>query len=335
MPNLSTMTLPELTDLLKRDFLNTSASVVKEFSAQSLFIKDDRTSSTDGDKVLYTEEDSDTFAGSKYEADLAPLGKAGVGYSKQLQARRFGKAVQVTWEMRRYNKYKDVMNKWLNIRMAIPERTELDLSHRLAFAQSVSYTDRDGNLIDLTTGDGLAVVSAVHTLKFSSTTYSNVITGNPAFSRTALETAEGLMATQILNNFGEVKRKNFNKLVFSNQNTTGINLAKELMLSTATINSNQNAGVVNVYKGTYDIVVLPYYATTTTGAIDVAKKNNWFIIAQNGNPAESLQAYYTVWENNNMVEPEKDGQRDTWTYGVRGSYDIGFVSPRGLLASYN
>jgi hypothetical protein len=46
----------------------------------------------------------------------------------------------------------------------------------------------------------LALISTVHTLTGSATTYSNQITGNPQFSKGALENAEKLFVEETYDN---------------------------------------------------------------------------------------------------------------------------------------
>lgn len=191
----------------------------------------------------------------------------------------------------------------------------------------------DGQTVSTVTGDGLALVSASHTLAFSSTTYSNNVSGDPVLSETNLAAAELLASTNILSNYGDKRVMNFNKLVIADY-PTNINLARQILQSTAQI-SAPNAGVENVYKAKYDLVVLPYLATTATGAYNSAKKNYWFLVA-----AGQWNGYLVMWEEARMLTPAPgnnlvDSHADVWTYGTRIGYGIGTVSGTGVIGSLN
>ncbi len=192
----------------------------------------------------------------------------------------------------------------------------------------------DGTTVDLTVGDTLALVSAVHTLKFSSITYSNRVSGDPLFSKGGLEAAELLTTTDILSNFGEKRVMDFNTIVTGN-NPTVVNAVKQFLRSTSD-NTQSNAGVVNVNQDKYRHLILPQLATTATGAIDSTKKNWWFLVAA-GAGLRGWQAYYLEWEAMNLTPSTAgngmDVHKDIWYYNVRQSYGIGAVSGRGLIAS--
>lgn len=331
--NLNTITITDFTDLVKREFEMVAGTVTP--NAMQLF-QVDEVGMNNGEFRLYEEYDQDTFASYKAQGQNVTKARAGVGYSKQAKVRRFGTEIDITIEMRKFNKYPEVTAKLTSLFSYGTQRTELDLTHRITFANATSYVDRDGNTIDLTVGDGLALVSAVHTLKYSTTTWSNVITGNPAFSRTALEVAELQGTTQIYNNFGEKRKMNFNKIFFADNDAVA-NLVAELMQSLASVASGINSGVKNVYLNKYEPVRLPYLATLANSAYDSNKRNWWGLVAA-GNDSESWQAYFAKWEDTYLVDPVStpslvDGHADIWTYGVRLSYDIAIVSGRGFLLS--
>jgi hypothetical protein len=248
--------------------------------------------------------------------------------------KRIGIESEITFEMRRYNKKQEVMAAITSLPYFCPQRVELDLTHRLTFASATSYVDMDGNTVDLTVGDGLALASPVHALKFSTITYSNRLTGDPLFSKGAVELAELLTTTDILSNFGEKRVMDFNTIVTGN-NPTVCNAVSQFLRSTSD-NTQNNSGVINVNLNKYRHVILPQLATTATGAIDSTKKNYWFLAAI-GAGMRGWQAWYVEWEAQNLIPSTAgngtDVHKDIWYYNVRQSYQIGIVSGRGLIAS--
>lgn len=328
---LNTVTFPELTDLVNRNFVSVGGLIVP--NAKQLFMTD-TAGAGEGELKLLQEYDTSTYARAKPQGVDAKKASFGIGYFITIRVKRIGIESEITFEMRRYNKKQEVMAALQSLPYFCPQRVELDLTHRLTFCSSTSYTDMDGNSVDLTVGDGLALASTVHTLKFSTLTYSNRVTGDPLFSKGALEAAELLTTTDILSNFGEKRVMEFNTIVTGN-NPTVVNAVKQFLRSVSD-NTQANAGVMNVNQDKYRHVILPQLATTATGAIDSTKKNWWFLIAA-GSGLRGWQAWFVEWEAQNLIPSTagngQDVHKDIWYYNVRQSYGIGVVSGRGFVCS--
>lgn len=328
---LNTVTFPELTDLVNRNFVSVGGLIVP--TAKQLFLSD-TAGAGEGEVKLLQEYDTTTYAKAKPQGVDAKKASFGIGYFITIRVKRIGIESEITFEMRRYNKKQEVMAAITSLPYFCPQRIELDLTHRLTFCTSTSYTDLDGNTVDLTVGDGLALASASHTLKFSTITYSNRVSGDPLFSKGALEAAELLTTTDVLSNFGEKRVMDFNTIVTGN-NPTVVNAVKQFLHSISD-NTQNNAGVVNVNQNKYRHVILPQLATTATGAIDATKRNWWALIAA-GAGLRGWQAYFVEWEAMNMIPSTagngQDVHKDIWYYNVRQSYNIGVVSGRGAIFS--
>jgi hypothetical protein len=328
---LSTITFPELTDLVNRNFVSVGGMIIP--MAKQLFITE-TVGANEGELKLLQEYDTTTYAKAKGQGVDAKKASFGIGYYITVRAKRIGIESEITWEMRRFNKKQEVMAAITSLPYFCPQRVELDLTHRLTFAAATSYVDMDGNTVDLTVGDTQALASAVHTLKFSTLTYSNLVTGNPLFSKGALEAAEVLTTTDILSNFGEKRVMDFNTIVTGN-NPTICNAVKQFLRSVSD-NTQNNAGVVNVNQDKYRHLILPQYATTATGAIDNTKKNHWALVAA-GAGLRGWQAYYVEWEAMSLIPSTvgngTDVHKDVWYYNVRQTYNIGVVSGRGIIFS--
>lgn len=328
---LNTVTFPELTDLLNRNFISVGGLIVPV--AKQLFLTDTM-GPNEGELKLLQEYDITTYAKAKPQGVDAKKAAFGIGYYITIRMKRIGMEAEITWEMRRLNKKQEVMATITALPHYCPQRVELDLTHRLTFCTSTSYVDLDGNTVDLTVGDGLALVSASHTLKFSTITWSNRVTGDPLFSKGGLEAAELLTTTDILSNFGEKRVMDFNTIVTGN-NPTVVNAVKRFLRSTSD-DTQSNAGVINPSQDKYRHLILPQLNTTATGAIDSTKKNWWFLVAA-GAGLRGWQAYYVEWEASNLIPSTQgngtDVHKDVWYYNVRQAYNIGAVSGRGFIAS--
>ena len=323
---LTTLGLPEFSDLVKKEF-NIVSEMIKPVAAE-LFNYVDLTSSNESSK-RFDEVDIETFAKLKEEGTNAKKIRAGVGYNKTLTAKRVAGEIDVTWEMRRYGQEYKVKQELWNLNHLVPQRQELDLTHRFTFATSPSYTDMDGSTVDTTT-QTYALAYSAHTLANSSTTYRNRVSGDPAFSQGGLESAEELFVTDIMNNFGD-RRTTTPNILFSTDTPSLVNDIRKVFESTADVDA-AHAGVTNVYKTKYRHIILPWLASTAAGARDATKKRWWGLVAANMG-GRGWQAYFGVFEKPNLKTPEEDKHNDNWTYGARGSYGNCTISGRGLIMS--
>ncbi len=282
---------------------------------------------------LIQEYDTQTFASFKAEGANVSKAQAGTGYSLLISLKRYGIEIDVTEEQRLYNNKEKVFANITSLATFWPERLELDLTHRFTFAGDSSYVNRDGQTVSLLCGDGVALASASHLTAFSPAGYSTIITGSPVFSEANLAVAELVGATNTVSNFGDKRRAMYNTLICADYASV-YNLMRQVIQSNAQI-SAPNAEVLNVYKAKYDIVKLPYLATTATGAYNSAKKNYWGLVA-----AGVWNGYLLMWEEAHMISPAPgnnmvDSHADVWTYGTRIGYGIGVVSAQGVLMSLN
>lgn len=331
---LNTITFSQMTDLIRKNWVQTQ-QMIKPAAKQLYMV--DPIAKGQGNTKRYDEIDTETYAKLKRQGEAVTKASVGVGYNVTMTKKRIGLEIDITQEMRDENRYPEVGALITNLTHFCPQRIELDATHRLTFGTATSYTDMDGESVSLTGGDGLAIFSASHTLKYSTTTWSNIVSGNPVFSRGALESAELLTTTNILSNFGERRVMNFNTIVTGDDPTT-VNNVKQFLNSTSDVDQN-NPGVMNVYQNKYKHLILPYLATTATGAADSTKRFYWFLAAL-GQGANGLQAYYGEWEAPHMVATPASGNnmedphRDVWSYGTRAGYGFVIVSGRGIVGSF-
>lgn len=322
--------LKDLSDAVERMFVDNPKKITPK--ARQLFKLETVPQNTGSTRVM-EEYDGMTFAKGKPEGVSVRKTKAGVGYTKMASLKRIGIEIDITYEMRTTGKYNKIKSDLIDLANFCTHRQELDLSHRFTFASAQTYVNMDGDVVDITTGDGLSLINNAKTLPFSSLTYSNRVSGDPVFSQSALETAETMMNTDILSLFGEKRVMNFDTIVTSDH-TPVTNAVKTLLQATASI-SAPNEGVPNVYEAKYKHVVLPYLATTATGARDNAKKNYWFVLS-----SSDWTGYLVEWEAERLVLPSagnnmEDAHADVWSYGSRAGYDIVVVAGRGVIGSLN
>src|SRR5665213_2338442 len=145
--SLNTITFPELTDLVERDFVSVGGLIVP--MAKQLYISE-TVGAGEGELKLLQEYDMTTYARAKPQGVDVKKAAFGIGYYIIIKVKRIGMESEITFEMRRYNKYPETMAAVSSLPWFCPQRVELDLTHRLTFGTATSYVDLDGNTIDLT-----------------------------------------------------------------------------------------------------------------------------------------------------------------------------------------
>lgn len=324
------ITLPELTDLTRREWTIMKDQLPRE--ARQLFNREN-IGMGQGNSKNINEFDGETFAAYKPEGSSSSKAQVGVGYNKTMTARTFSKEIDITLEMRNDNRYAQVGTLIKDLSQFCENRQDLDLTHRLTFATSSTYTDQNGETIDVTMGDGFPLAYNAHTLAFSSTTYSTRVTGDPAFSQSAYESSALLANSQTYNNFGQQRNLKFNTLV-SWRDPGTVRTIKQMLNSEADIDGVQ-AGIMNVYKDDRRQIVLPWLASTATGAYDSTKRRWWFNIAVG---MDGWQAYYGDWIAPTLKTPAPGNNGEdihtlNWTYVAYCRYGIVVVSAKGCIAS--
>lgn len=327
---LNIVTLPQFTRLAGVIFEDGLKAVEMNAKNSGIFQMESIPANS-GNTRDYTEIDLEQYADSKPEGNQAGRARVQVGYNKVATARRIAKDIGITIEMRKYNKYQDVVRRLTSLAELPMRRLELDLSHRLGFGTATTYTNKDAETLDISVGDTLALWSTAHTVTGVSTTYRNRLAGNPALSKGALEGMERLAVEETINNLGEKVGMSFD-ILWTTDDPVTVNTALEYLNSVAAPDF-ANSGVTNVYKAKYKHVRLPLVATTAAGLVDNTKRRFW------GLSSSKLSTIHCgIWETPYLKTPSElnageEFSTDDWNFGVRASYGIATVVGRGNLFS--
>ena len=277
----------------------------------------------------HSQIDGPGFAKRKAQGSKYTIGSVKQGYSINLSQLRIGLMEEVTWEMRKFDKYREIEKKMRMLGESTAQRMELDLTHQFTFglAGATSYTNQDGETVYTSVGDGLAIFSDSHTVTGSSETFSNLITAK--FSRAGLEAGEKLF-TQMFNNQG-VKVVVKPNTIISGDDPATVNAIQEFIKSQDAPDTANNA--TNVYKAKYQHLVLPYLATDADGANDTTKSEYWMLADLNHS-----DAICEISENPTFKAPKIDGngedfETDGWKFKSSACYDIGILDPKFIVGS--
>lgn len=200
MVNVSTYTLPQMTDLVNRSFVKGIETLPQTMRNSGIVVEEQMPMHTGEFKRFAERVHRNQYGYVRDEGDSSTQATVQYGYEKDMQVYTVSLEVSITKRMRVAGKNQDILDQITSLSEVCPATIDLDLAHRLTFAWATSYTDLNGQTKTIDVGDDLALISASHTLTGSSTTYSNQITGNPQFSKGALETAEKSFAEETYNN---------------------------------------------------------------------------------------------------------------------------------------
>ena len=281
-----------------------------------------------GNTKEYSEIDLEEYASIKGEGDQSARARVQQGYSKIGTLYRVSLDIGITYEMRHYNKYIDVVARLQNLGKTAAKRMELDLSHRITFATATTYTTKEGVVVDTTVGDTLCWASTAHTVRGSSATFRNRLANNPLFSKGALEGMEQMIVENSINQFGEKVVVSYD-ILWTTDDANTINTVREFLKSTAAPEAT-NAGVVNVYAGKYKHVVLPLVATTNTGAVDSTKAKYWGLAS-----STNSQAFLGINEEPHMKPTDGNTEFSTedFNMGATAGYFIVIPGARSMTFS--
>lgn len=273
--------------------------------------------------------DSPGFAKRKDEGDQYAVGSPRQGYTLNLTKSRIGLKDSVTWEMRKYDKYREIEKKMRGLGESTAMRIELDLTHLFTFGlQGSSYTNMDGETVNTVTGDGLQIFHDSHTITGSATVVDNS-NGTLAFNRTNLEAAERLFRNMV--NMNDMKVVPKPDTIITGDDPALVNVVAEFMRSQSAPDTAERSD--NVYKGKYKHLVLPLLATTNLGAPTSTGRYYWMLA-----DTKHKDALLEFSEMPNFVAPNpgnngEDFDTDDWKFKSAASYAYGVLDYKWIVGA--
>lgn len=329
--NINTSSLNQLVDLVNRSFLASQWSQLDNIMLNSGIVRKEPIAIGSWLVRRFTESIARTsYAWEGVEGAPATQAFFQYGYEKDLIIDQNDLAISITKMMRVWGKDQQIIRELTDLGWVGFRQIDLNLSHRLGFGFSTTYTNSRGYTKDITCWDSLALFSAVHPLTGSASTYSNIVPNNPQFSKGAYTAAKKIAVENTLNNLGEKMAIDYNIVITTDDEDTII-AVKELSNATADINSS-NAGTYNVYRGLKHVIA-PRIATTANWGVDTTKRKYWFIGSSDVQPIifGELEAPYMNtprdWNNG------EDAMTENWNFRTFSRNGIAVASPRGIIGS--
>lgn len=273
--------------------------------------------------------DSPGFARRKDEGGNYVVGSPRQGYTLNLTKSRIGLRDSVTWEMRKYDKYREIEKKMRGLGESTAQRIELDLTHLFTFGlQGSTYTNMDGETVNTVTGDGLAIFSDSHTITGSSTVVDNY-NGTNAFNRSNLELAERLFQNMV--NMNDVKVTPKPDTIITSDDPAIVNLVREFLNSIDAPDTAERA--TNVYKAKYNHIQLPYLATTNLGGPTSTGRFYWMLADLKRKDAILEFSEMPTFSAPNPGSNGEDFDTDDWKFKSSASYAYGVLDYKWIVGA--
>lgn len=229
---------------------------------------------------------------------------------------------KLTEDLLEFNKYPEVRSDLEAVGGKLWRGYALDLTHKFTFAFDTSYTDRDGETVTVTGGDGAALCADTHTMNDGST-FDNKISAR--LSEAGLESAEELGMAFIDHN-GQLVAPRFDTLITSTHPETA-HMARRLVGQPMQTDTEFNN--ISVYQGKYRHVELPYLDTTAAGAKNTAKSRFWFIM--DSSMKRNLKSAVRAFPN--PEAPTRDPDNNNIQFKAKMWYDIGHLDANFIVGS--
>jgi hypothetical protein len=328
---INDMSLPSTNDLIKKSFVKETFRPAGD--VRKIFHKETGDWSSQDKRIQ--EVDRDRFAEQKVQGQASAQRGISEGYYKDIRRKTISVTRLISGEAYKTLTAHKLAQYATQTGADVIDKIELDMRNFIGYGTATSYTDNGGFTISTTVGDGNALFDTTHDLKNSSTTYSNILSGAPALSESALESAEDYYNYNVLDNNGQRITMNPNTIITSRK-ATMVNRVSRIFgsMSPESIEgtANANSGVKNTYKNKYQHLVVEF-DVTSLNVTDATKSFNWYLASLGGMPESSFQAYYVSWLSPQVAGAEVNQDKWTLSYTARSAYGIGAVSGKGILIS--
>tara|TARA_R110000868_G_scaffold75006_9_gene216747 strand:- start:1058 stop:1840 length:783 start_codon:yes stop_codon:yes gene_type:complete len=244
---------PQEIDVIARNTLNHTLKSLPQVMRNAPFTMESKMAGNTGMYKIFKERiHIGEYASYRPEGDVSAQAIVQYGYEKTMTLETKSKQVGITEIMRRAGKDSQEINDLIRSMVVnVPNRMDLDLCHYcMTFHTATTYTDQDGRSINIAMGDTKAAGASDHTLTGSGTTYTTINTGNPQFSKGALEAAEKSFVENTYNNLGEKMTLAERRVILTTEDPNTCNAVAELLHATADVTSS-NSGTFNVYQNKY------------------------------------------------------------------------------------
>jgi hypothetical protein len=236
--------------------------------------------------------------------------------------RYFGGIASVTKEMRKFDLHNQIDTLIRSLGTDAFDKVDQSLADVILYGWATSYTDVFGKSVTATGPDAVALFSASHTNNLNSDVFSNVITGNPALTRSAIVTARKQGLTHKDPN-GIIRPVNLDTLVVAPSNE---DLAERILLSTSMSGTANND--INPLKGKIKNIIVWERLETRSDGTDTSAY--WFMY-DSAQVGETLNCLFA--ERPSLDAPDQVYSNKNWDYSCDFFFTVGLGYPAYIFGS--
>ena len=311
------ITTAQFNDLVKNAYVNWNKAR-KEFPSVRDMLSNVK--SVDEKTSEHSELSTLPTSRRRNEGQDAYKGSLKQGYTKNFNQAEIALQVDVTKQMRMFDKYDEIYRRMRLMGKSAERRMELDLASLLSYAWSSSYTNLDGETVTTTTPDGNTLIDPTHACNESSNTYSNEIgTTHTAFDQNVLEKLE-----ELFNNFlDESDGRNVPigpDTIITGRHAPTVHAVKRVMASEYyTENANNSA---NSAKNSYSHLVVPFLDYNAQTEVRDSNKYRYCFLAALKD--KDVNRFLVEMSQDVRFEPpEQVFESSTWEFLTTALYDFG------------
>jgi hypothetical protein len=258
------------------------------------------------------------------EGDDAYKGTVKQDYTKTFTQAEIALQVDVTKQLRMFDKYDEIMKRMYNMGRGAERRLELDLASLLYSAWASSYTNMDGETVTTTTPDGVVLISPSHTCNGSSSTWSNEIsTTHDPISTDTFEALE-----EKFNGFLDADGRNVPVIpdtVITGRHAPTVHIVRRILLSDnlqGTTDNDKNTLKTNPNGMAYRHLIVPFLdVTPSTEARNSSMARYCFLAALNNKYDRGFRIEMS--QDVKFEAPEQVFESGTWEFMTTALYDFG------------
>jgi len=240
------------------------------------------------------------------------------GFTKTFNQQEVAIEIDVTKQMRKFDKYNEIMSRIRNSSRSAQRRLELDVASLLSYAWSTSYTNLDGETVTTSVPDGLALINAAHTVNGASGTFANQLSGtHDPISPSTLESLE-----ELFNNFLDDDGRNIPVMpdtIISGRHAPTVHEIKRIMNSELLAGTSDNDK--NTFKNSYNHIIVPFLDLNADESRDSGKSRYVFLAALNDRDMNGFRVEMS--QDAKLEAPDQVTETGIWQFVTTALYDFG------------
>jgi len=256
------------------------------------------------------------------EGDDAWKGTLKQEYTTTFEQTEIALQMEVTKQMRMFDKYDEIMKKMRQGGRGAERRYEMDVAAYLSYAWASSYTNVDGETIATTSPDGNTLIDPTHDANGSSATFSNEIgTTHDPIDVDTLEDLEELGNSFIDEADGRLVPATFDTIIHARHAPTKHTIKRILNSELLAETANNDT---NTLKGSYKMLEVPFMDMNMQTEARDSDKARYVFLANLGNK-DTCGLRVEQSQGVRFEAPEQVFDSSTWQFLTTGLYDHGLI----------